>query len=215
MKRTASAVFFFSPEGFCLYAFALYNNISYKLNTFIMEREKLHQGIAVAAAFVVVGVLLASGGAFGGFFAQLGISQGASALDFDTNMEMQELFDGGIMMSDTVEGEGDEVTEGSVVSLHYVGMLEDGTVFDESRARGAEFSFTVGSGEVIDGFDLGLRGMKAGGERTLVLAPEFAYGENGIGPIPPNATLTFQVELISVEQPAVEGGDATDEEDEA
>jgi len=88
---------------------------------------------------------------------------------------------------------------GDVISVHYTGKLADGTKFDSSLDRGEPFTFTLGAGKVIKGWDQGLVGMKVGEKKTLVLSPELAYGKNGYPPvIPPNATLTFDIELISI-----------------
>jgi len=103
-----------------------------------------------------------------------------------------------LVIKDIVVGTGAEATSGKTVSVHYVGTLEDGTKFDSSHDRGQPFGFTVGAGEVIQGWDLGVVGMKVGGKRNLTIPPELGYGENGIGPIPGNATLKFIVELLAV-----------------
>lgn len=104
-----------------------------------------------------------------------------------------------LIIQDTKEGAELEAGQGSRVAVHYVGMLQDGTVFDNSYERGEPYRFTVGMGDVIAGWDQGLLGMKVGGERILVIPPHMAYGNRAIGPIPANSTLLFSVELISVE----------------
>jgi len=94
---------------------------------------------------------------------------------------------------------------GDLVRIHYVGMLEDGSVFDSSRARGEPFQFNLGESQVIDGWDVLIRTMALGERADLVIPPEYAYGEAGIPPvIPPNATLTFDVEVLDIGRP-VEG----------
>jgi FKBP-type peptidyl-prolyl cis-trans isomerase len=91
---------------------------------------------------------------------------------------------------------------GDVVSMNYTGTLADGTVFDSNidpKFNHVEpFDFTLGAGQVIPGWDKGIVGMKVGEKKTLVIPPEDAYGAKGIGPIPGNATLTFQVELLAI-----------------
>ncbi|MEN9920938.1 MAG: hypothetical protein RL538_831 [Candidatus Parcubacteria bacterium] len=103
-----------------------------------------------------------------------------------------------MVIEDIKVGEGVEVKAGDTVSVHYVGTLQDGTEFDSSKKRGQPFEFTVGGGQVIKGWEEGLVGMKVGGQRILVIPPEKAYGEKGIGPIPGNATLVFAIELLEV-----------------
>lgn len=96
-------------------------------------------------------------------------------------------------------GDGEEAGSGDTVSVHYTGMLEDGTEFDSSEG-GEPFQFTIGAGQVIEGWEQGIRGMRVGGRRELTIAPELGYGEAGAGGvIPPNATLIFEVELVDIE----------------
>jgi peptidylprolyl isomerase len=96
-------------------------------------------------------------------------------------------------------GEGDSPGLGETVVVHYTGWLEDGTKFDSSLDRGEPFEFQIGMGGVIRGWDVGISTMKVGGKRKLIIPPELAYGSEGRGDvIPPNATLTFEVELLDV-----------------
>jgi FKBP-type peptidyl-prolyl cis-trans isomerase len=97
-----------------------------------------------------------------------------------------------------VEGAGDIAATGDTVSVQYVGTLEDGTQFDSSYDGDQPFNFTLGQGEVIQGWDQGIVGMKVGEKRKLTIPSELAYGETGQGSIPPNATLIFEVELLEV-----------------
>jgi FKBP-type peptidyl-prolyl cis-trans isomerase FkpA len=108
-------------------------------------------------------------------------------------------------MADTLEkedikqGSGAEAVAGKRVTVHYVGTLTDGSKFDSSRDRGKGFTFALGAGEVIRGWDEGVAGMKVGGLRRLTIPHQLAYGERGYPPvIPPRATLVFEVELLSV-----------------
>ena len=102
-------------------------------------------------------------------------------------------------IEELVQGKGPEAVRGKTVEVHYTGWLTDGKKFDSSVDRGEPFSFRLGAGEVIEGWDRGVEGMKVGGKRKLTLAPELAYGAAGAPPdIPPNATLVFEVELISI-----------------
>ena len=97
------------------------------------------------------------------------------------------------------EGTGEAAVAGDTVSVHYVGTLEDGTQFDSSRKSGRPFSFLLGSGEVIQGWDQGVAGMKVGELRKLVIPSDLGYGSRGSGPILPNSTLIFEVELLSIQ----------------
>ncbi len=105
-----------------------------------------------------------------------------------------------LQIEDTVVGPGEEAKEGDTVEVHYTGKLTDGTVFDSSKDRGQTFSFTIGEGSVIDGWEKGVPGMKVGGTRILTIPADMGYGEYGVpGAIPGGATLIFEVELISIE----------------
>ena len=104
------------------------------------------------------------------------------------------------------EGSGDRAEIGMSVSVHYTGKLEDGTVFDSSVPRGQPFTFTLGAGQVIKGWDLGVEGMIIGEKRNLVIPPHLGYGIRGAGAtIPPNATLIFDIELLEVTMPITLG----------
>jgi FKBP-type peptidyl-prolyl cis-trans isomerase FkpA len=105
----------------------------------------------------------------------------------------------GLIIEDTVIGQGAAASAGRNIVVHYAGWLADGTQFDSSKEKQDPFEFTLGRKEVMDGWEEGLRGMKVGGTRKLTVPPALAYGEEGAGDtIPPNATLTFEVELLSV-----------------
>jgi len=108
----------------------------------------------------------------------------------------------GVKIEDKVVGTGTEATPYSEVTVHYTGRLENGEIFDSSRNRDEPFAFKIGAGQVIPGWEIGIRGMKVGGKRKLVIPPKLAYGKRGAGGvIPPDATLTFDIELLSVVPP--------------
>jgi FKBP-type peptidyl-prolyl cis-trans isomerase len=104
-----------------------------------------------------------------------------------------------LKIEDTVVGNGDEAVAGKQVTVHYTGTLTNGTKFDSSLDRGQPFTFTLGAGEVIQGWDEGVAGMKVGGKRKLTIPPDMGYGPMAIGTIPANSTLLFDVELLQVE----------------
>ena len=123
---------------------------------------------------------------------------GASALGGDLVVAKERLTPSGLRISDLVIGNGPEATAGETVSVNYRGTLENGKEFDSSYGRGP-FSFPLGAGRVIKGWDEGVAGMQVGGKRKLVIPPDLAYGERGAGGvIPPNATLIFEVELLKI-----------------
>jgi rhodanese-related sulfurtransferase len=102
----------------------------------------------------------------------------------------------------TADGDGETAQQGMQVSVHYQGRLTDGTVFDDSQKRGEPINFTLGSGQVIPGWEQGIEGMKVGEKRVLTIPPELGYGAAGAGSvIPPNATLIFDVELVAITIP--------------
>lgn len=105
----------------------------------------------------------------------------------------------GLKYEDLQEGTGTEAKAGDTVSVHYTGWLTDGTKFDSSHDRASPFSFKLGAGRVIKGWDEGVAGMKIGGKRKLTIPPQLGYGARGAGSdIPPNAELIFEVELLKV-----------------
>ncbi|MBC8519535.1 MAG: FKBP-type peptidyl-prolyl cis-trans isomerase [Gammaproteobacteria bacterium] len=104
----------------------------------------------------------------------------------------------GFEMTTLKDGSGAGAKPGDIVSVHYTGTLTDGTKFDSSHDRNEPFSFTLGAGNVIKGWDHGVKGMKRGEQRKLVIPPEMGYGSRSMGPIPASSTLLFDVELIDI-----------------
>jgi FKBP-type peptidyl-prolyl cis-trans isomerase FkpA len=104
-----------------------------------------------------------------------------------------------LKIEDLKVGEGEEVKDGDLVSMHYTGWLIDGTKFDSSVDRDEPFEVRIGAGYVIKGWDLGVPGMKVGGKRKLTIPPELGYGRYGVDPdIPGDAVLIFEVELLKI-----------------
>lgn len=121
--------------------------------------------------------------------------QKKTQLNTQSAQDMKEL-----QIQDITQGQGVKVKTGDTVAVHYTGTLADGKEFDSSYDRSQPFSFTVGQGQVIQGWDQGLVGMKVGGKRRLVIPSSLAYGPAGVpGVIPPNATLLFEVELLGIQ----------------
>jgi len=146
----------------------------------------------IAIAVVIVGAI----GLFG--LNKTDSSKQANVSETLENSNMKQ--EAGLTIEEIEIGNGPEVKCGNIVTAHYTGRLEDGTQFDSSFDRGTPFQFRICQGQVIPGWDQGLLGMKVGEKRKLTVPPELAYGENEIGPIPPNSTLIFDIELVNVEE---------------
>lgn len=112
----------------------------------------------------------------------------------------------GLYVEDVVVGEGARADSGDIVTVHYTGWLPSGRKFDSSRDSGDPFDVAIGYGRVVQGWDQGIVGMRVGGQRRLVIPPALGYGARGQGPIPGNATLVFDVELLEVENRVPEAG---------
>lgn len=147
--------------------------------------------IAVAAGVIIVFVLLGGKGL-------LGFGGAANTSAVNNSQDTMQQNQSGLQSNDTVVGTGDVAVAGKDVTVNYTGMFTDGKKFDSSLDRGVPFTFRLGAGQVIKGWDIGVEGMKVGGKRILVIPPELGYGAQAVGPIPANSTLVFQVELVSV-----------------
>ena len=119
----------------------------------------------------------------------------------DSNKRSVKTMDNGLVIEDLVVGEGEGAKDYNKVVVNYTGTLEDGSIFDSSLNPGRDpFTFTLGVGSVIKGWDQGVKDMKVGGKRKLTIPPEIGYGDRGAGNvIPPGATLIFEVELLEIE----------------
>jgi peptidylprolyl isomerase len=130
----------------------------------------------------------------------LEIRPGAPAAPTEVDEADYVTTDSGLKYYDLEEGDGASPQQGQTAVVHYTGWLEDGSKFDSSLDRGEPFSFPVGAGRVIKGWDEGVATMKVGGKRQLVIPPDLGYGEQGAGGvIPPHATLIFEVELLEIQ----------------
>jgi FKBP-type peptidyl-prolyl cis-trans isomerase FkpA len=124
----------------------------------------------------------------------VGCTKGNKAKDAAKTPEVKEL-----LMQEVTVGTGEEAKDGNTVKVNYKGTFMDGKEFDSSYSRNQPFEFKLGTKQVIEGWDIGVRGMKVGGKRVLVVPPAMAYGEKGAGGvIPPNTPLKFEVELLAV-----------------
>jgi peptidylprolyl isomerase len=116
-------------------------------------------------------------------------------------MERTAVTESGLEYQVTRQGRGNSPEYGDIVRLHYTGKLEDGSVFDSSRERDEPIVFRVGSGQVIPGLEEGISLVREGGRITLIIPPDLGYGDRAMGPVPANATLTFDVELLEITKP--------------
>jgi len=153
--------------------------------------------IAVAVALVLVG----------GFFLQnqsspVGITdtgaEGGAAVPLQGFQQLLDRGNSELVVEDLTIGSGTAAAAGDQLTVHYAGILTDGTQFDSSVTRGQPFTFTLGRGQVIAGWDQGLLGMREGGRRVLIIPPELGYGSRGTANIPPDSTLIFEVLLLEV-----------------
>jgi FKBP-type peptidyl-prolyl cis-trans isomerase len=165
-----------------------------------MKKLSIKEWISVVTTITVVGVI--------GYSTLFTLNNGTgkpASLQPETqqqNMQLENISTTkGLEVYDVKVGDGAEAVSGKIVSVHYTGILTDGKKFDSSVDRGQPFQFPLGAGQVIRGWDLGVAGMKVGGVRRLVIAPELGYGANAVGNglIPANSTLIFEVQLLGVQ----------------
>ncbi len=155
-----------------------------------MKKLTKNESIGVFVAIVVTGFIL-----FGGQFINLFMQD--SANQANTAQAVQT----GVRVENIVNGEGLLAEKGDTITVNYVGMLTDGKVFDSSVDRKTPFVFQLGVGQVIRGWDEGVMGMRIGGKRRLIIGPDYGYGSQTVGTIPPDSTLVFDVELLGVQKP--------------
>lgn len=155
-----------------------------------MNKQK---GIAVTIAVVVV-LLLVGGTALWNNFTNINNNNSQKQMSQQQNQPQAPQ----VQIKDLTVGNGDIAVAGKDVTVNYTGVFADGKKFDSSLDRGIPFTFKLGSGMVIKGWDIGIEGMKVGGKRILVIPPELGYGSQAYGPIPASSTLIFQVELLGV-----------------
>lgn len=149
-----------------------------------MEKEQIYWITTIVLIFILFG---------GAFWVLTGESRKEKQADEVVETEVTEL-----VIEDTLVGEGEEAQSGDKVSMHYTGTLTDGSKFDSSLDRGEPFEFTIGAGEVIQGWEQGIPGMRVGGTRTLTIPADLGYGANERPGIPANSTLIFEVELLEI-----------------
>ncbi len=151
----------------------------------VMKILETKEWVAVVIGICVVGFFFL----FGQYFISLFTNETTEVTQTEPQVSIEE----------TVVGTGDVATAGNRIVVHYTGRFVDGTVFDSSVARREPFQFVLGVGQVIQGWDRGLEGMRVGGKRILSIPPELGYGMADYGPIPGGSTLIFEVELLKVE----------------
>jgi len=161
----------------------------------LKKEEKIGVFLAVVLAFAFFGLSFVFFGDSGSLANPLSEEFLGGSLDLSENMSEVE----GLNITIVAETDGQAAEAGDTLSVHYVGVLEDGTKFDSSVDRGQPFQFVLGAGQVIEGWDLGLLGMKIGEVRRLEIDPELAYGENAVGTIPANSKLIFEVQLLEIQ----------------
>jgi len=159
-----------------------------------MKKLSKKEWIAVAIAIVFVGYTLFGGEVMNMFQKNItnGILPDTASVANSSN---------GVTINDIVVGQGPKVEVGQLVSVNYLLSLADGTVIQNSKDFGTPFQFVLGAGQVIPGWEQGFENINVGGVRTISIPPELAYGAEQAGPIPPNSTLIFTVEVIDATSP--------------
>lgn len=151
-----------------------------------MKKLTQKEGIAVATSMAVVAAIL-----FGGLIWNFVTNPSPASINIPES---------GVQSSDLVVGGGETAEIGDTLTVHYTGQLLSGRTFDSSKDRNQPFTFVLGRGAVIRGWDEGLLGMREGGKRRLIIAPDYGYGAEPNGPIPADSHLIFEVELLEVKK---------------
>jgi FKBP-type peptidyl-prolyl cis-trans isomerase len=174
-----------------------------------MKKEKIITVFTLVALVVVLGFVISAIGKPGGNIVKNLTEPPKNELPSEVAPQKFEIKsmpgDEKLVKKDIIVGTGVEAKAGDTLSVNYIGVLEDGTKFDSSYDRNEPLEFILGSGQLIRGWEIGILGMKVGGKRELIIPPELGYGLSGKGPIPPNATLKFTIELLSVKN--IESGE--------
>lgn len=155
-----------------------------------MKKLTKKEWVAVTLSVFVVGFFFVFGQYFMNFFTNDGAS-GLQVVNSESDSSQTE---------DLVVGSGETAEIGNRVTINYIGRLQDGTIFDSSSIHREPAQFVLGSGQVIEGLDKGVVGMRIGGKRTLRIPPAMGYGMNDFGPIPAGSTLIFEIELLKVDK---------------
>lgn len=160
-----------------------------------MKKLSLKEWIGAAVAVVFVAYMF-FGSTIMSVFRGNTLSANTSAVNNSIENNMND-----VSAQDITVGTGESVEKGTLVSVNYVLKLSDGTLIQDSKQvnGGQPFQYLAGAGQLIPGWEMGVQGMKVGGKRIITIPPELGYGTNAAGPIPPNSTLVFEIEVLSVE----------------
>ncbi|MDO8565113.1 MAG: FKBP-type peptidyl-prolyl cis-trans isomerase [bacterium] len=154
-----------------------------------MKNLSRNEGLAVAAGLALMVYLFFSEPLMNLFNPQV-------------NNQNTNMIESGFKTEEVSVGQGNLAEPGDTLTVHYVGRLPNGQVFDSSLDRNTPITFVLGSGQVIRGWDEGLQGMRVGGKRVITIAPDYGYGARAVGAIPANSILIFEVELVDIEKAA-------------
>lgn len=166
-----------------------------------MNNTSITTGIAVAAAIAIIVIFFFFRGSVYSLFSHNSIPSTTQKVSKTTQKTPVLPSTNKLSIANIIVGTGTVAKQGDTITVDYIGKLSNGTIFDSSAAHKKPFTFVLGIGQVIQGWDKGIIGMKVGGTRILVIPPSLGYGGRTVGPIPANSTLTFEVKLIKVTPP--------------